>query len=305
MPRLISFNGTYRPADGQPAAAVEKVALAIYAEETGGTPLWQETQSVAVDAEGRYTLLLGASQADGIPLDVFASGEAKWLGVVFQRSNEVEGARMRITSVPYAMHAADAATLGGHPASAYMLASPASGGERTASGDSTTFSNVGATTHVLLPGTPNFLSKYVNAVDIGNSALYETGGRVGINTTLPFDYLHVRFNDPFGAFTGLAVQNLSNSANAASGMLFYDHNGALSQFQGFNNSSHAYVINNIATSPITGLPTDPSISCSGASTVSGQQRRQESICRQNGTAQRHQQRVARASRRVDSAGLLR
>ena len=29
-------------------------------------------------------------------------------------------------------------------------------------------------------------------------------------------------------------------------MLFYDHNGALTQFQGFNNTNHAYVINNIA-----------------------------------------------------------
>ena len=45
---------------------------------------------------------------------------------------------------------------------------------------------------------------------------------------------------------GLAVQNLSNNANAASGMLFYDHLGALDQFQGFNNTNHAYVINNIA-----------------------------------------------------------
>ena len=35
--------------------------------------------------------------------------------------------------------------------------------------------------------------------------------------------------------------------NAYSGMLFYDQNGALGQFQGFNNSTHEYRINNIAT----------------------------------------------------------
>jgi hypothetical protein len=43
------------------------------------------------------------------------------------------------------------------------------------------------------------------------------------------------------------VQNLSASASAYSGMLFYDQNGALGQFQGFNNSTHEYRINNIAS----------------------------------------------------------
>ena len=49
--------------------------------------------------------------------------------------------------------------------------------------------------------------------------------------------------------TGLAVQNLGNTATSYSGMLFYDQNGALGQFQGFNNVTHEYRINNIATSP--------------------------------------------------------
>ena len=30
-------------------------------------------------------------------------------------------------------------------------------------------------------------------------------------------------------------------------MLFYDQNGALAQFQGFNNTTHEYRINNVAT----------------------------------------------------------
>ena len=49
--------------------------------------------------------------------------------------------------------------------------------------------------------------------------------------------------------TGLAVQNLGNTATSYSGMLFYDQNGALGQFQGFNNVTHEYRINNIASSP--------------------------------------------------------
>jgi Chaperone of endosialidase len=246
IPRLISVSGTIRPVDGQPTAAVETVTLAIYGEETGGTPLWQETQLVAVDAEGRYTLLLGATQPDGVPLDVFVSDQAQWLGTTFVRPGEVEGARMRITSVPYALHAADAVTLGGRPASDYVL-TPTRNGVATTSAAST----AGSLDTIVNPlslqaGTPNALAKYITAEDVGTSAVSEVNGRVGINTGAPADYLHIRFTDPFGAFTGLAVQNLSNNANAASGMLFYDHNGAVSQFQGFNNTNHAYVINNVA-----------------------------------------------------------
>ena len=74
MPRLINLTGVFQPVDGQPPRAVETVTLAIYAEPTGGAPLWQETQSVAVDSKGRYALLLGATSAEGLPAAVFAAG---------------------------------------------------------------------------------------------------------------------------------------------------------------------------------------------------------------------------------------
>ena len=45
---------------------------------------------------------------------------------------------------------------------------------------------------------------------------------------------------------GFAVQNLGNTNTSYSGMLFYDQNNALGQFQGFNNVTHEYRINNIA-----------------------------------------------------------
>jgi Chaperone of endosialidase len=46
--------------------------------------------------------------------------------------------------------------------------------------------------------------------------------------------------------TGLALQNLGNTATSYSGTLFYDQNGQLGQFQGFNNVTHEYRINNVA-----------------------------------------------------------
>ena len=243
VPRLVTISGTFRPADGQQVARVEVVTLAIYAEENGGEPLWQETQSIVVDPAGNYTVLLGATEAEGVPLDVFASGAARWLGMVGARPGTVDGPRTRLTSVPYALRASDAATLGGKPASAYVLA-PTAGGEGTTS--TSTASAGGIVPNVVNPGTTNFLAKYVTADDVGNSAVYESGGLVGINTTAPLDVLHSRFTNTTGSLTGIAVQNLGSTATSYSGMLFYDHTGALGQFQGFNNSTKEYRINNIA-----------------------------------------------------------
>src|SRR6185436_14248734 len=123
VPRLINITGVFRPADGQPPAAVETMTLAIYADEQGGAPLWLETQTVALDERGRYSLLLGATNPGGIPPEIFGATAPHWLGTRFQRPGEVEGARVRLTSVPYALRAASADTLGGRPASDYLLAS--------------------------------------------------------------------------------------------------------------------------------------------------------------------------------------
>ena len=238
VPRLITITGVYRPADGKPAANTETVTLSIYADEQGGAPLFQETQQVTLDDRGRYSVVLGAAHADGIPPSVFSSGQ--WLGTVFERPGEVEAPRVRLTSVPYAMRAAEADTLGGHPASDYVLATGSSTNSRTH-----TASDVAAPADEQ-PGTVNFLAKYVGTTTVGNSALFEAGGQVGLGTTAPLDAFHVVFNNPFGSMTGLAVQNMGNTATSYSGMLFYDQNGALGQFQGFNNSTHEYRINNVA-----------------------------------------------------------
>jgi hypothetical protein len=255
VPRLVRVTGTFAPATHMPPAPVETITLAIYADETGGTPLWQETQYVAVDPVGRYSVLLGVTQPGGLPADLFASGDARWLGRRFARPGETEQARVLLASVPYALKASDADTLGGRPASAYLLAdpgaSPVEGGTTAGAGatsPSTTKATAAPTVQALTAGATNYVAKFTNATDLGNSAIYDAGGMVGVNTTTPADFMHVRFTDTSGAFTGYAVQNLGSGAAAYSGTLFYDQNGALGQFQGFNNSTHEYRINNIATS---------------------------------------------------------
>jgi hypothetical protein len=98
---MIQITGVFQPVDGQPPAQVEIVTVSIYTAPDGGVPIWQERQSVAVDRTGRFTLMLGGS-SDGIPADVFGAGDAQWMSVLFERAGEVEQARVRIASVPYA-----------------------------------------------------------------------------------------------------------------------------------------------------------------------------------------------------------
>jgi hypothetical protein len=250
VPRLITVSGTYQPASGQPAPPGTVVTLSVYADASGGAPLFQETQDVTLDAAGRYVVQLGATYPDGLPVSLFADGKERWLAVQFAGLGETEKPRTRLTSVPYALRAADAETLGGHPASAYVLAPNASGNGSSPSGSSNA-STANASTpppaNVVNTGTPNALAKYVNTTDVGSSAVTEVNGSVGIGTTTPADFLHVRYTNTNGGLTGFAVQNLGNTNTSYSGMLFYDQFGALGQFQGFNNVTHEYRINNIAT----------------------------------------------------------
>jgi hypothetical protein len=213
------------------------LTIRIYAAEHDLTPLWEESQTITPQGNGQYTVLVGASREEGIPLDVFRSGEARWIGVTLERVGEVEAPRTRLASVPYALRAQDAETLGGHPASAYVRTRDAAARDDATASDAP---------EAVLPGTINMLAKYTTGADVGNSAVFENAGLVGVNTLAPRDAMHVQFTNTVGSMTGYAVQNLGNTAASYSGMLFFDQNGVLGQFQGFNNVTHEYRINNIA-----------------------------------------------------------
>src|SRR5262249_16959664 len=97
VPRLITLSGTYRPPQGRAIGLREGVPSAIYGDEVGGTPLWQETQVVEPEASGRYTVLLGSTLPDGVPTEVFASGDARWLGITWVHGERVQTGRSRLT----------------------------------------------------------------------------------------------------------------------------------------------------------------------------------------------------------------
>ena len=60
-------------------------------------------------------VLLGATQNGGVPTELFTGGEARWLQVKFYAPSEVDLPRVLLVSVPYALKAGDADTLGAGP----------------------------------------------------------------------------------------------------------------------------------------------------------------------------------------------
>ncbi len=192
VPRLVRFTGTLsQPATSttvgnaeansasgatvRPAAGVVGITFALYGEETGGAPLWLETQNVQVDQAGHYTVLLGLTKTDGLPIDLFTSGQAQWLGV--QAAGEAEQPRIMLLSVPYALKAADAETFGGRPPSAYVAAPQADSSAGGSVGASVSQAPGVATGHPLIitgSGTPSFLPLWTSASALGTSSLYQS-----------------------------------------------------------------------------------------------------------------------------------
>jgi hypothetical protein len=190
VPHLVRISNAFLPADGGKPAPAEGVTLSIYRDEREGAPLWQETQNVSVDSAGRYSVLLGATLNDGLPLELFTSGEPRWLGVRFNRPGENEQPRTLLASVPYALRASDAVTLGGLPASAFLRdpsVSTSPGVAAVASANLTP----NAPKPRVTSGAAGYLGMFIDATDLGVSSLYQYGTRIGLNTTLPNDYLHV------------------------------------------------------------------------------------------------------------------
>ncbi len=182
VPKLVRFSGTLKPASSGTTPSVESVTLAVYRGQSGGAPLWQEVQNAEVDAEGRYSLLMGSTLNEGMPTELFASGEPRWLGVQVNRPGEVEQARVLLVSVPYALKASDAETLGGKPASAYALASgPAVAAANGASG-STAPVATNAVKPRLSAGSPGFIGMFTNSTDLGNSVMQQANGTIGLGT---------------------------------------------------------------------------------------------------------------------------
>jgi len=116
-PTMIPIEGEIKTADG---IAAVPVVISVYAKRDDTTPLWTEQQLVRVDSAGKYSISVGSTTEAGIPAEVFAGGAARWIGIAVQ--GESEQPRTMIITVPYAVRAREAETIGGRAITDLVLA---------------------------------------------------------------------------------------------------------------------------------------------------------------------------------------
>ena len=99
VPHLVRFNGVVTDPSGKPAQGVLAATFSLYELQEGGSPLWAETQNIQLDDQGRYSVLLGATLPEGLPLDLFTTGKARWLGVQPQLPGAGEEPRVLLVAL--------------------------------------------------------------------------------------------------------------------------------------------------------------------------------------------------------------
>jgi len=248
VPPLIQLSNIATDQGGNSLSGVVTITFSLYSSQQGGEALWTETQNnVQLDAVGHYSVELGVTKPAGVPTALFTTGEARWLGV---RIAEQPGQpRVLLLSVPYALKAGDATTIGGLPPSAFVLAAPAmtsasSAPAAYAASDAALTDSIPAA-DVTGSGTMNFIPLWTSASNIGNSVLFQSGAgataKIGINTGTPATTLDVK-----GAGTirgqlsilGTLVLPATGAATAAAGK---DSQPLTLAASAFNSSSSAAV----------------------------------------------------------------
>jgi hypothetical protein len=194
VPRLVNFSGKAIDSQGKAISGIAGATFAIYKEQYEGAPLWLESHNLQPDAKGNYTVQLGATKPDGLPLELFSLGEARWLGVTVNGGNEQP--RVLLLSVPYALKAADAETIGGLPASAFVLANKSQGSETNTK---TPHASTPAAKNAAPPANPavtgrglaTFIPMWDTASDIIDSVISQKSLQIGIGTASPAAKLDV------------------------------------------------------------------------------------------------------------------
>jgi hypothetical protein len=226
VPQQVRYTGALASRGGDTVEAV----FSIYATAEGGEPLWTETQQIAVDRDGTYTVLLGAATEKGLPQTVFAAGQARWLGVTVDRA---ELPRSPLASVAYAMKAGDAETVGGVTASGFATKDDLAKVAQTVA----TVQQTAAVAQLAVQpedgpsgsGTMNYVPLWTGSATLGSSGIYQsTAGFVGIGTATPRGPLELDTGSVGGTNSTMnLVQTNGASGNYYASIGLYNTNGLI------------------------------------------------------------------------------
>ena len=224
VPPLIQFSNVATDEGGNTLSGVVSLTFSLYTSQQGGEPLWTETQnSVPLDPTGHYSVQLGITKPNGVPTALFTTGEARWLGV--RIAEQAEQPRVLLLSVPYALKAGDAATIGGLPPSAFVLATAPNAAPTTYITESAAAQNNSSATSTDVTtsgGTVNTLPLWDAFSDITNSVISQqnSGGAtiVTIGTSRPETKVDINASllDVAGTVDAEELELLSLSGASAS-----------------------------------------------------------------------------------------
>jgi hypothetical protein len=191
---VVRWSGTLPEAAGRTI----ELRFALYQDQIGGLALWSEAQTVKVGADGRYSVLLGATTAEGLPPGLFQAGQARWLEAhilgatgdsTADASSASAGPRSLLAAVPYALKSVDSETLAGRAAADYVtredLQSAVAASAARPEPEPLTSPTITGT------GTTGYLPIWTGASTLGNSVIAESGTKVGIGTAAPASTLDV------------------------------------------------------------------------------------------------------------------
>ncbi len=219
VPPLIQFSNLATDERGNTMSGVVSITFSLYSSQQGGEPLWTETQNnVQLDSTGHYSVELGITQPNGVPTALFTTGEARWLGI--EIAGQSQQPRVLLLSVPYALKAGDAATIGGLPPSAFVLAAPPNGAASAYTTESATGQSVSPATSTDVTtagGTVDYLPLWDATSDITSSVLFQSATspfKIGINTATPATTLDVK---GAGTIRGTLSLPATGTATAAKG----------------------------------------------------------------------------------------
>lgn len=194
---VVRWNGSLP----QMAGRTVELTFSLFEDQAGGLALWHETQTVKIGGDGRYSVLLGATSAEGLPQSLFQAGEARWVEarVLSAESGDTAAeaavaaapARTLLAAVPYAFKSVDSETLAGRAAADYVtredLRSAVAATLQTAA-----TANPETSPAVTGTGTTGYVPMWTGATTLGDSVIAESGTKIGIGTTAPATTLDVK-----------------------------------------------------------------------------------------------------------------